>query len=514
MEKYLIGTDIGTSGTKSVIIDLNGRILAEDYRTYMMICDKAGWAQQNAVDWQRAAFDTIAAVIRKSQVDYRNISAMCVSGLFAGSGVPVDGDINPLHDAIIWMDRRAIRQKEEVDKIVDAKELFKITGNRNDAYFGFNKMLWIRDNKPEIWSKIRYFLPSNTYVVYKLTGEIAVDITSAANIGGIYDFGMNSWSSQLLEQLGIPNSMLPANLMEPGDVAGYVTAKAAAQTGLPVGIPVCAGCTDCLASNLAAGVIEEKQQSAIMGTSINWSILHKNKPTFPELVSMPNVTESKSMIYTYGGVSTAGALTNWFLNTLAPYTIKGSRILPTTYKILESEASAIPAGCQGLLSFPGFMGERSPLWDSAARGIFCGLTLGHSRAHMYRALLESTAFAVRLIRESSTIFLSSDNKCIVSGGASQSSLWLQIIADVNNTKIIRTSNNVQAPVGDALVAGVSCGEIRDYSIIHDWCRYENAIEPDKRKYDMYTKLFEHYKHIYYNTRANVEAIGALSCEND
>ena len=421
--------------------------------------------------------------------------------------------MRPLRDAIIWMDRRATIQAERVDREIGTEDIFRISGNRNDAYFGFNKILWIRDNEPDIWKRIRYFLPSNSYVVFRMTGEIFVDYTSAANIGGVYDLRKHQWSAEMLRRLEIDERLFPQRFCRPEEIVGTLTLEAASILGLRKGIPVCAGCTDCLASNLAAGILEEGQQSAIIGSSINWGVLSRDIPQEIDLVSMPNVVESSSLFYVYGGVSTAGALTDWFLQNIAPYTGQKDAVRKTDFAMLEAEAASIAPGCDGLITLPYFMGERSPIWDSGARGVFCGLSLSHSRAHLYRSILEATAFAARHIRESSRVFRNADNVCVVSGGASKSELWMQILADVTGLVIRRTSEEVQAPVGDALVAAMAVGAIPDYTVIHDWYSYKDDIFPDAERHALYSQMFARYRELYHNTRECIREICSACDEN-
>lgn len=510
MKKYLIGTDIGTSGTKSAVVGTDGVVAGEAYAAYPLICPRAGWAEQDAAQWEDAVYQTVRTAVADAGIEPGQVAGLCVSGLFAGSGVPVGEDMRPLRNAIIWMDRRATEQAERSGHLLDEKELFRITGNRNDAYFGFNKMLWIRDHEPELWEKIRCFLPSNAFVVYALTGKITVDHTAAANIGGIYDMRAHTWSRPLMDRLGIPVERMPREFYDPEEIVGGLTEAAAEKLGLIAGIPVCAGCTDCLASVLAAGVVEEGRQAAIIGTSINWSVLHRQAPDSPELVSMPNAVDPRHMQYTYGGITAAGALTKWFRDTLAPYTETDGAVAPTTYKMLDQEAARIAPGCEGLVVLPYFMGERSPIWDSHARGIFCGLTLKHTRAHMFRAILEATAFAVRHIRESSPLFCSAQEECVVTGGATGSDLWMQILSDVTDLRILRTERHVQAPVGDALIAGVASGEVDGYERIHEWCSYDRTFVPDEERHAAYDDYYRAYQELYPSTAEVVHSL----CETD
>ncbi|MDR1509781.1 MAG: FGGY-family carbohydrate kinase [Synergistaceae bacterium] len=500
MRIFLIGSDIGTSGTKSSIVDLKGNVLAQAFEGYPLYTPRAGWAEQNAEDWENAVYKTIRSVVRQSGVSAREIAGICVSGLFAGCGVPVDDNFNPVRNAIIWMDRRATAQADHIERTIGGKRLFALTGNGNDAYFGFNKILWIRDNEPDIFTKIALFLPSNSYIVYRLTGEVIIDYTSAANIGGIYDLRRNRWAFDMMNEMGIDRNLMPENFLEPVQIAGTLTRDAARKLDLSPGIPVCAGCTDCLASSISAGAIDVGTQIAVIGTSINWSVLHDKFPPVPELVTMPYAIAPKRVYYTYGGVTAAGALTKWFREIIAPYSMSSDEIVPTSFQMLEEEAEKIPVGSDGLLILPYFMGERSPIWDSNARGLVIGLSLHHTRANIYRAILEASAFAVKHIMEVSDLFKGENKECVVSGGAVHSKLWMQIISDVTGFTLKTVSGDMQAPVGDALIAGVAAGVIDSFGVIDSWRKYGAAFVPDLDTHKKYAEIFEYYKELYENTK--------------
>ena len=510
MKKYLIGTDIGTSGTKSILIDVEGNVLCDSFESYDVLSPNPSWAEQWPQEWENATYKTISDVVKNSKVSPEQIGGICISGLFAGSGVPVDKNYEPVRPAIIWMDRRAQNESEYVENIIGTEKLFKVTGNRNDAYFGFSKILWIKNNEPENWNKIKMFLPSNSYVVYKITGNITIDYTAAANIGGIYNLLKNDWAYDLMDKMGIPESMMPKDFYNPQDIVGYVTKEASEKLGIPEGVPICAGCTDCLASTLAAGALEAGNQIAVIGTSINWGVLHKDFPKNKKCVTMPYVIDPKNMYYTYGGASTAGVLAKWFKDNFAPFTSLNGMTEETDYKILDKEASIINPGSNGILILPYFMGERTPIWDANAKGTIFGLSLNHGREFVFRALLESVAYSLRHIIESSNIDLGVDAKCVITGGATNSKLWMEIFADVTGLPIVCTKGEAQAPLGDALVAGVATGLIKDYSVIHDWIKYDDSIYPNKKNHEIYNKYFKLYKDLYVSLKENMKELSNIS----
>ena len=217
----VIGIDIGTQSTKAVLVSANGTILAQAQYGYAPDTPRPNWAEQHADVWLDAVERCITEVARGRD----DIVALCVSSLYGGAGIPVDADINPLYPCLIWMDRRAEAQVAWVRANVDLDRLGAVTGNLVDSYYGFTKMMWLRDERPDIWAKTALLLPPNAFIIQRLTGEVAVDHSSAGNIGGIYDLQARSWSSEMLETLGLPAALMPARLVDPTDTVGGGNAR-------------------------------------------------------------------------------------------------------------------------------------------------------------------------------------------------------------------------------------------------------------------------------------------------
>lgn len=504
-EKYLVGTDIGTSGTKTVVMSASGKILAESYLEHDIIIPKALWAEQWAEVWVNAAKQTIKDAVKKAGIPENSVAGICISGLYGGSGVPVDSDMKSVRPCIIWMDRRAEEECRQIESRIGTDSLFEVTGNGIDTYFGFAKILWIKNNEPENWEKIKCFVAPNQYVIYNLTGRLVMDHTSAGNLGGIYDLRKHAWSSQMLEAMGIPRDKLPQELVEPNSIVGGLSAEAAKELGIAAGTPVCAGCIDCLSSTLATGVLNANEHTAIIGTSINWGVIHSSFPTSPSFITMPYSKDSLHMNYTYGGASTAGALPKWFRDQLIGFN-GGTK---KSFAELDAEAESVPAGSKGLIVLPYFMGERSPIWDDDAKGTIVGLTLQHTRAHLYRAFLESVAYSLRHIMETSQIALPDKPKLTLIGGATRSKLWKQIFADVTGATICCSEMNVEAPIGDALLAGIGTGVITEYEDVKKWVDFSDIVEPNPEMHERYNAYFELYKKLYLALKSTMKEMSDL-----
>ena len=500
--EYLIGVDIGTQGTKAVLINCEGKILTQSYKGYKVDTPRPSWAEQWPQPWVDATFETIKGVVDKANVDVKNIKGVSISGLYGGSGIPVDKDIKPLAPCLIWMDRRAEKEVKWVEENIDLNELFEVTGNYVNSYFGFTKILWMKNNL-NIWDKIKYFLPPVSYVIYKLTGEIAVDHSSAGNIGGVYDIKKRKWSAEMLEKLGIPLSFFPERLVDCTEIVSGISESAGRITGLRAGTPVICGGVDAPVSNVSAGAFAFGDNVAMMGTSMCWGFVTNKANISPNLISMPNPIDSKNKIYTFGGAATAGAVLRWFRDVLGTEELAlEEKTGINAYKALEEKTKGIPAGSEGLIVLPYFMGERSPIWDSKARGTILGLSLIHNKGHLYKAFMEGVAYSLRHNIEMVTgTGVNLDNEIILVGGGSKSKPWLQIFSDVTGRPIKTIKNDVEAPLGDALLAGLATGVFENPSVISGWLEFEESIQPNLENTKLYDKYFEIYKKTYLNLKS-------------
>lgn len=507
---YLIGTDIGSSSAKTVIADKYGKILASAVENYDILFPHNGWAEQWPDVWHHAVANTIRRCVNASGLDPRCIRGLCISGLYGGSGIPLDKNMKPVRPCIIWMDRRTDLLTKGLKKSIDPSSIMEITENGIDSYFGFTKILWIKENEPELWKRIKLFLPPHSYVIYQLTGEITIDRSSAGNLGGIFDFEKNAWSQKMCDLLDIPMDLMPQRILNSYDIAGTLTPEAAKSLNLLPGIPVCAGCIDCLASNLSSGTTKSDQCVAILATSLNWGLLHTKKPQNPKYISMPYVTDNPDLRYTYGGISTAGALTKWFAETFASPCRRRNQEAPIPFNELEAAASDIPIGSEGLILLPYFMGERSPIWDSKARGTLMGLTVKHSAAHIYRAILESIGYALRHVMEDYGYCFSRTTPCMLVGGGASSRLWVHILADITGVPMQCMDNGVEAPVGDAFLAGYATGLFSDFRDIENWTHSYTVICPDWENHERYNQYFQIYKNMFLSLQQDMHGLTDLS----
>ncbi|QDJ59639.1 hypothetical protein EFA59_09045 [Weissella hellenica] len=506
---YLIGTDVGTSGAKSVLMDTDGNLVAQSLVEYDVLTPKNLWAEQWAQVWLDGAKQTIKQVIEKSKVNASDIKGIGISALYGGAGVPVDSEGKEVRPTLIWMDRRAEKQVQWIKNNIDLDHLSNITGNDVvDPYYGYTKILWIKDNEPENWQRIKEFLPPDTFIVKSLTGVTAVNHSAAGNIGGIYDINQNAWSDEMLDALGIPHTMMPDNLVTGNDIAGYITAETANELGLTPGVPVIVSGVDVGAANVGMGVLEPGRYVAAIGTSMNAALVSEKPIKNKGLIVWPYPYNSQDLNYNFSGSATAGGITKWFRDNFAQLEVaeqKNGGV--NAYVALGKEAENIPAGSDGLVVLPYFMGERAPVWNSDAKGLLFGLSLSHSKAHIYHAFQEAVAYALR-----HSIELTNENLgdyIVIAGGVTNSRDWVQMFADVTGYAVRTPLEDAEANLGDVILAGLATNTL-SLNQVKGWQVLGEKVTPNKKNHETYNKSFKLYKKLYTDLKDDMSLLTEIN----
>ncbi len=509
--KYLIGTDIGTSGTKTIIMDTNGKLIAQDLQEYDIITEKPLWAEQWPEVWLQAAKTSIKNAVAASKLDAADIKGIAISGLYGGSGIPLDKDMTPIRPCMIWMDRRADKETEWVLNNIGEEKLLEITHNGADPYYGYTKILWYKNNEPENWNKTKLFLPPNDYVIYKFTNEIAIDYSSAGNIGGIFDMNTRTWSETLMKEMGIPLDMMPERIVESTDIVGGLTKQIAAELGLIENTPVIASGIDCGAANIGLGVFEPGIFAAAIGTSMCAALISDKPIKGKGLIVWPYLYNAKKLSYYFAGGATAGAIIKWFRNTLCDLEVELEKDGgPSAYYVLDKLAEKLPAGSDGLIVLPYFMGERSPIWDTDAKGTIIGLSLRHTKAHIYRAFLEAVAYSLRDAMNAMNENIG--ESILLAGGVTKSKLWRQIFADVTGYPIVCPLQDVEANIGDVMLAGIGTG-LLTFEDVKKWQVLDKKIMPNADNHKQYNEYFKLYKSFYHNMKDDMKSMSEILKNN-
>lgn len=505
---YLLGTDIGTSGTKTILMDTDGNLIAQDLQEYDVLTPKPLWAEQWPSVWLDAAKASIKNTVLKSGIPPENIRGIAVSGLYGGSGIPLDENMEPVRPCMIWMDRRAEKEANWVLESIGKEKLLEVTHNGADPYYGYTKILWMKNNEPENWRKTKLFLPPNDYVIYKLTGEVVIDYSSAGNIGGIFDMNNRAWSKEMMAAMDIPFSMMPEKIVESTDIVGGLTIEAAAELGLTAGMPVIASGIDCGAATIGLGVFDSGIYAAAIGTSMCAALISDKPVQGKDLIVWPYLYDAKRLSYYFAGGATAGAIVKWFRQTLCQFELEAEKAGgKNAYDVLNEQAANIPAGSDGLVVLPYFMGERSPIWDSDAKGTIVGLSLAHTKAHMYRAFLEAVSFSLRDAIEATGEYLG--EYILLAGGVTKSKLWRQIFADVTGYPIVCPIHDVEANMGDVMLAGIGTG-LLSYDDVKKWQVLDDKIMPNQENHRKYNDYYKVYKSIYQNLKTDMKTLTSIS----
>jgi len=492
---YLVGTDIGTLGTKTVVVDAEGHIKGSAFQEYGILTPRQGWAEQWPKVWEKATQTTIKLALEKSKIDPKDVAGAAISSLYGGSGIPLDKDMKPIRPCIIWADRRATDECRWLRDNIGADALFNVTGNVIDPYYGYTKMLWIKNKEPDNWHRIQRFETPNGYVIRGLTREESVDYSSAGNYGGLFDIHRRDWSDETMGTLGIPRDLFPNKIISSEDIVGEVTDEASKLTGLPKGTPICAGGIDASVSALAGGAIEDGDLASMLGTSMCNGFISHTLRLSPRMINFPYVVKGRQYTYGFTGIATAGFSVRWFRDELGQKEKDAEKATGVdAYKQLDDLATNIPIGSDGLIFLPHLMvGERAPYWDEYLRGGFLGLSVYHSRAHMFRAVLEGVAYAMRYSLEAAWETGIRLNRATLVDGGARSPLWRQIIADVTGVPMSYIPDAQGAPLGDAILAGLGTGVLNNHKVIENWIPEKIPMRPVSENVNAYKHFYELYK---------------------
>jgi xylulokinase len=447
----LLGLDTGTSGTRAVVIDQHGRVLASATAAHADFASpQIGWAEQHPADWWRAATRAIPDCLAQAQLSPAEISGVGLTGQMHGL-VALDAADRVVRPAILWCDQRTEAECRDLTAQLGAAQLIELTSNPALTGFTLPKILWMQKHEPELWSRVRSILLPKDYIRLCLTGERATDVADASGTL-LFDVAHREWSARMTEVAQLDASFLP-RVFESPQITGSISERAAQETGLRPGIPVVAGAGDQAAGAVGMGIVQPGAVSATIGTS----------GVVFAATGAP-VRDPRGRIHTFchavpghwhvmGVTQAAGLSLKWFREQL----LSGSNTPAPSYDQLTAEAAATPAGAEGLLWAPYLMGERTPHLDPNARGALVGLSARHTRGHIVRAILEGVAFS---LRDSLTIF-SELNIPVTSirlgGGGARSPLWCQMQADIYNGEVSVLQAEEGPAYGAALLAGVGVG---------------------------------------------------------
>ena len=506
----LLGIDIGTSATKTVLFDLNGNALASHTIAYPMHCPRSGWAEQNPEDWWNAAADGIRAVLSESGVRAGEVRGVGLSGQMNGH-VMTDRDGRVLRPAILWGDLRATAEVEETERRVGRRRIVELTGNRAIPGLGAAKILWVKNNQPEIYERAAHIMVPKDYVRYRLTGEYATEVSDASGMQ-LLDIRRRDWSDELLEKIGIDRDKLP-RMHESPEVTGVVSREAAARTGLLEGTIVVGGAGDNPAAGVGMGAMTDGRAFTTIGTSgVPYLLTEKVLPDYDGRVNcLCAAAPGKWMMM--GCIQAAGYSLKWLRDVVCGIEIEEARALGRdAFEIMDDLASGVRPGSEGLLFLPYLLGERSPHADADCRGVFFGLSSIHSRPHMIRAVMEGVSFSMRECLDVYRELGCTPDNMRVCGGGGRSALWRQMLADIYGCPVSTVqSAEGGAALGVAILAGVGAGE---YASVEEACdalvREKETHLPNMEAHRTYEGYYALHKKLYLDLYDDYKTIARLT----
>jgi len=505
---FLLGIDIGTSGTKTLLIDSQGGVVASATVEYPMDTPRPLWCEQDPEDWWQAAVQSIRQVLSTSGINKTEIAGVGLSGQMHGL-VLLDAQGQVLRPCIMWNDQRTGAECQWIMDKVGRQRFLELTANLALPGFTAPKIIWTRNHEPEVYARIAKVLLPKDYVRYRMTGEYVTEVSDASGTV-LLNVGKRQWSDEVLKELDIPAEWMPTCVESP-EITGHVTAAVAEATGLPVGLPVIGGGGDQAASGVGTGIVEPGLVSVTMGTS-GVVFAYTDQPSRDvdgRLHTFCHAVPGKWHVM--GVTLAAGGSFRWLRDTLGGTEMDVAALTGVDpYEVLTAEAAQAPAGCEGLIYLPYLSGERTPYPDPNARGTFFGLTVRHNKRHMVRSVLEGVAYS---LRDSIELFRQMNvpiQQVRATGGGARSRVWRQILADVFGAELVTVNITDGSAYGAALLAGVGA---RVYASVPEACaqtiKIVDKVEPiaaNAVKYDAYYGV---YRSLYGALKPAFDAVAAI-----
>lgn len=485
MKKYVLGIDIGTTSVKTVLLSSEGKIAAEATRSHDLLSLHRNWAEERADIWWKNAVETIKDIGQQIPGCLGQIVCIGCSGMVPAI-VMLDENGDPVRNSIQQNDARAIDEIEMVTAALDQKELYECTGGTTNQQHIIPRLLWVKNHEPENWEKTRAIMGSYDYILYKLSGTKSLELNWAAE-SGCYDIHKRVWLTGQLEQFGIDPAWL-SKVNDPMDVVAYTSADMMAVAGLPAGIPIIAGSADHVASTLAAGIIDEGDLLIKFGGAGDILYCTERLETNPQLFFDFHDVPGKYLVN--GCMASSGSLVKWFTKDILHSED------PDVLKKLDLEAEALPPAADGLVVLPYFLGEKTPLFDPTARGVFFGLTLSHTQAHIFRAILESVIYGFKHHIEIIELMGHKPRQIIATDGGTKSKLWCQIAADVLGEPIKAFPSHPGSALGVAFLAGMQVGMYTQWTDMNRFLTDYQLYTPNPEAEKVYQKAYKIYRDLY------------------
>jgi xylulokinase len=498
--KVILGIDIGTSSCKAIAFGKDLKILGEASSKYETIFPDNYKFEQNPEDWWIASVESIKKLISDSIFTPKDIVGIGISSQ-APSIVPIGSNGMPLRNAFLYSDTRGFEDFQEIKSSISEKEIIKTTGNKLDPFFSLSKIFWMKKHEPALYQKTHIFLPANSYINFKLTGVCSID-ASTASIFQLMDISKNIWSKNICFKLGLDMKKLP-DIFFGGEVIGNTNSNTESETGLPCGVPVIACSHDGAASALSTGVNRPGIVAEMNGTTtVLFAYLKKLNINTKFILSSHVLKDSYLFL---SAINATGGSLSWFRDCFYKKTksMASKKIDDGIYKSIAEEAALSTSGSNGLIFLPYIYGERSPIWDPFARGVFFGINRNSSKGDFIKSIYEGTSFALK-----HNIQTLENNGVEVKeirsvGGLTKNKAWNQVKADILGKPILVPDKPVGAPLGNAMMVGYALNLFDDLDyIVKNKIKIKDTYYPDFKNFKFYEKLFKVYRDLYSNVKDN------------
>lgn len=497
MQEYVMGIDIGTSACKAAIFDREGNVKAAKSQEYPVYYPMPGQAEQNPEDWWWAACSTIKEMLSETGISPSAVRGIGVDGQ-SWAAVAVDKRGKVLCRTPIWMDTRAGDICKRLCRKLEKEAIFRLSGNSLQPSYTTAKILWYRENSPDIYKKIDKILQSNSYIVYRLTGIVTQDKSQGYGMH-CFDKKTESWDREMCRLLEIPEGFLPP-VYDCAEVVGRISAKASAECGLSAGTPVVAGGLDAACGALGAGVIHAGETQEQGGQAGGMSICMDRPLADERLILSSHVVPGLWLLQ--GGTSGGGGVMRWFEREFGDFEREEAERTGTSSLMLLNEiAEKTVPGSDALVFLPYMSGERSPIWDACAKGVYYGLDFRKTKGHMVRAAMEGVAFSLRHNLETAQAAGAKADILRAMGGAANSLLWTQIKADVTQKTVIVPDTDHATTLGAALLAGIGTGVYESFEeAVKLTVQIKRRHEPNRGNKEVYDRNYQIYRELYENLK--------------
>lgn len=485
MSSFSLGIDIGTTSVKVVLVSSEGYIVDETSSTHDLLSIHPNWAEEDATIWWDNVIKSVKQLTERNQACMADLKCIGCSGMVPAI-VMLDEENHPVRNTIQQNDARAISQIEKIKGILDQERLYEKTGGTTNQQHILPRLLWVKENEPEVFNKTKTVMGSYDYIAFKLTGVKSIEMNWAIE-SGAYDIRSNEWLEDDLKQFGIDIKLFPQ--VNPSmKVIGETKEEIEELMGIPAGVPVIAGGADHVASTLAAGITQRGDLLIKFGGAGDILYCVDEIKTSRQLFFDYHIVPDKYLLN--GCMAASGSLVKWFVKDILDSESS------TIYKELDQEAMKVPAASEGLVILPYFLGEKTPIFDPNARGVMFGLTLAHTRGHIFRAILEAVIYGFRHHVEVLKEMGYEPNRIMATNGGAKSKFWCQIAADVLGTTICSYPSHPGSALGVAFLAGKSAGVFKEWDEIRKFLTDYHIYEPNKREVEIYNRSYKIYRDLY------------------